>query len=83
MRALRREGLRSRIFLQIHDELVLECPDEEVDRAAALTRRVMEDCCYPWLRGEDPRFPVVPPITVDLKAGRDLAGLKKFNTTGV
>ncbi len=41
-RALRAEGLRSRMILQVHDELLLECPPEEADRAAQLLREAME-----------------------------------------
>ncbi len=41
--ALRREGLQSRLILQVHDELLLECPPEEADRAAELLQREMEN----------------------------------------
>ena len=41
-RALREAGLRSRLILQVHDELLLECPPEEADRAAELLREAME-----------------------------------------
>ena len=41
--ALRKEGLRSRLILQVHDELLLECPPEEADHAAELLKRCMED----------------------------------------
>ncbi len=41
-RALRAAGLRSRLILQVHDELLLECPPEEADRAAEILRREME-----------------------------------------
>ncbi len=41
--ALRRENLRSRLILQVHDELLLECPPEEVSQAAALLTRCMEE----------------------------------------
>ena len=40
--ALRAENLQSRLILQVHDELLLECPPEEADRAAALLREAME-----------------------------------------
>ena len=40
--ALRREGLRSRLILQVHDELLLECPPEEAEQAARLLQEAME-----------------------------------------
>ncbi|MBP3636230.1 MAG: DNA polymerase I [Clostridia bacterium] len=41
--ALHRENLRSRLILQVHDELLLECPPEEVERASALLKKCMEE----------------------------------------
>ena len=41
-RALREAGLQSRLILQVHDELLLECPPEEADQAAELLRAAME-----------------------------------------
>ena len=40
--ALRAQELRARMILQVHDELVVEAPTEEVEAVAALMRRVME-----------------------------------------
>ena len=40
--ALSREGLRSRLVLQVHDELVLETPDSEVSAVERLVGDVME-----------------------------------------
>lgn len=40
--ALKREGLRSRLILQVHDELLLECPPEEVPAASRLLQQCME-----------------------------------------
>lgn len=40
--ALRKAGMRSRLILQVHDELLLECPPEETEQAAALLREAME-----------------------------------------
>ena len=41
-RALRDQGLRSRLILQVHDELDFECPVGEVDRLIAMVREEME-----------------------------------------
>ncbi len=40
--ALRREKLQSRLILQVHDELLLECSPEEVDTAARILQEAME-----------------------------------------
>ncbi|WP_249732397.1 DNA polymerase I [Roseococcus sp. SDR] len=40
--ALRDAGLKSRMLLQVHDELVLEVPEAEIEAAGAILRRVME-----------------------------------------
>lgn len=39
---LREEGLRSRMLLQVHDELVFEVPEEELDTMKQLVPQVME-----------------------------------------
>lgn len=39
---LQAEGLASRLIMQIHDELVLECPSDEADRVAERVRHEME-----------------------------------------
>jgi DNA polymerase-1 len=41
-RALSGAGLRSRILLQVHDELLIEVPAEELESAAGLVRTAME-----------------------------------------
>ncbi len=39
---LKAEGLRSRLLLQVHDELLFEAPEHEAAQLAALAKRVME-----------------------------------------
>lgn len=39
---LRTEGLRARLILQVHDELIVEAPREEAERAAAILQEEME-----------------------------------------
>lgn len=41
-KALRDEGLQARMLLQVHDELVFEAPEKEVEKTALAVRRVME-----------------------------------------
>ncbi len=41
-RSLRASGLRARLLLQVHDELLMEAPREEVEPAAALLKEAME-----------------------------------------
>ena len=60
--ALADEGLRARLILQIHDELVLEAPDAELEVACALVRDAME---HP--------HPLDVPLVVDLGVGRTWA----------
>jgi DNA polymerase-1 len=40
--ALRKEGLKTRMLLQVHDELILEAPDDEVTRVRDLVKNEME-----------------------------------------
>ncbi|MEX2255929.1 MAG: DNA polymerase, partial [Acidimicrobiia bacterium] len=42
-RALEAPGIRSRLILQVHDEVILEVPPEEKDAMADLVRTVMAD----------------------------------------
>jgi DNA polymerase I len=56
--ALRTAGLRSRLLLQVHDELVLESPDEELDAIVPLLRDAMGGAAQ-----------LVVPLVVDVKVG--------------
>jgi DNA polymerase-1 len=40
--ALLESGLSAQMLLQVHDELVLECPQEELHKTAAIIQKVME-----------------------------------------
>ena len=57
-RALRDAGLRTRLVLQIHDELLFEAPEDEVDQASELVCREMSNA-----------FEMDPPLEVDAGAG--------------
>jgi DNA polymerase-1 len=45
--ALAREGLHARMLLQVHDELLFEAPEAEVERTAEVVKAAMEGACAP------------------------------------
>ena len=45
-RRLRDEGLAAKLILQVHDELIVECPEAEKERAAALLQEEMENAVH-------------------------------------
>jgi DNA polymerase-1 len=57
--ALGRAGLRARMLLQVHDELLFEVPEDELSRARAVVREAMEGV-----------HALDVPLVVDQKAGR-------------
>ncbi len=59
-RALRGVGTKTRLVLQIHDELLFEGPPSEMDNAVELVRREM--CAA---------YELDPPLEVDVGVGRD------------
>ena len=59
-RRLRKAGLQTRLVLTIHDELLFEGPEEEVEEAAAIVREEMESACE-----------LDPPLKVDLGVGEN------------
>jgi DNA polymerase-1 len=63
--ALAAEGVGASMLLQIHDELVLEAPEDTVDEAAAVTRAVMEGIVS-----------LDVPLVVDTATGANLAECK-------
>jgi DNA polymerase-1 len=58
-------GLRARMLLQVHDELVLEVPRSEVDAAVPILRSTMEEA-----------LKLDVPLTVDVKVGDDWESMK-------
>jgi DNA polymerase I len=57
---LRAAGLETRLVLQIHDELLFEGPEAEVERAAEIVRREMAVA-----------FDMDPPLEVDVGSGEN------------
>jgi DNA polymerase-1 len=63
-RRLKSEKSKTRMILQVHDELVLEAPEKEAGSASALLREEMERA-----------FPLAVPLKVSLSEGRSWAEL--------
>ncbi len=58
--ALVAAGLSGRMLLQVHDELVLECPDQELLATAQLVQAVMEDA-----------YTLSIPLMTDARSGKN------------
>ncbi len=43
--SLKKESLKARLIMQVHDELIVECPAEEKERVEGLLRHEMENAC--------------------------------------
>ena len=59
---LKQEGLAAKLILQVHDELIVECPKEEADRVCELLRYEMEHAAQ-----------LSVPLTVDVHTGHSWA----------
>ena len=59
-RRLKAEHMRSRLILQVHDELILETPEEEIELAKQVLKEEMEAACA-----------LKAPLTVEAACGQD------------
>jgi DNA polymerase-1 len=69
--AMRSRGLRSQMLLQVHDELVFETDEVELETLATLAREVMESA-----------LPLDVPLTIDLKVGTNWEQMDRLQETG-
>jgi DNA polymerase I len=56
--ALLQAGLHGRMLLQVHDELVLECPQTELNETIHVVRKIMENA-----------YPISIPLTTEARSG--------------
>jgi DNA polymerase-1 len=63
-RQLTARGLRSRMLLQVHDELLFEAPPDELAALEALVVEIMESA-----------LDLAVPLRVDVKVGEDWAAV--------
>ena len=55
---LKKEGLNAKMLLQVHDEIVLECPIDELEQTAAMVSQIMQAA-----------YPLQIPLKTDSRSG--------------
>jgi 5'-3' exonuclease len=63
-------GYKTKMILQVHDELVFEVPEKELKQAAKLVKDTMENC-----------FKLDIPLVVELKVGKNWGVMKPLKLT--
>jgi DNA polymerase-1 len=66
-RDIRRRGLASKMLLQVHDELIFNVPEAELEIMKELVRQHMEHAVE-----------LSVPLTVDVKAGHDWYAMEEI-----
>ena len=64
---LEKEGLKTKMILQVHDELVFEVPEKEKKKVAETVKNVMENC-----------YKLDVPLVVELKSGKNWGQMKSI-----
>lgn len=57
--AIKDAGLKAKMLLQVHDELVLECPEKELQKTARLVQETMSNA-----------YPLSIPLSTEARAGK-------------
>jgi DNA polymerase I len=68
-KAIREAGLKGQVLLQVHDELVVEVPEEEALETARLVRETMENA-----------YALSIPLETEARLGRDWGHMKKVDS---
>ncbi len=63
--ALKAAGLKAKILLQVHDELVLECPKDEMEKTARLVQETMANA-----------YPMSIPLSTEARSGQSWGGMQ-------
>lgn len=63
--ALKSAGLKAKMLLQVHDELVLECPAKEMEKTAQIVRKTMANA-----------YPMSIPLETEARAGINWGEMK-------
>ncbi len=62
---LKAAGLKAKMLLQVHDELVLECPKEEMEQTARLVQETMSNA-----------YPLSIPLSTEARSGQSWGGMQ-------
>lgn len=66
--ALKLAGLQGQMLLQVHDEIVLECPQSELEKTAKVVQKTMEEA-----------YPLSIPLSTEARAGVSWGAMKVLN----
>ncbi len=66
--ALQKAGLKTQMLLQVHDELIFEVPDAEIDKAMKVVKDVMEHALEPSV-----------PLVTEARLGSNWGELEKVD----
>ena len=61
-RSLEESGLKAKLVLQVHDELIVECPEEEAEQVSAILEKSMSGIAS-----------LSVPLVVDVQVGHSWA----------
>jgi len=64
--ALAKARLSARMLLQVHDELLFEVPEAELEETAEVVKEVMENACHPAIE-------LTVPLTAEVGTGPNWA----------
>jgi len=62
--ALHSKKLKAEMLLQVHDELIFEVPEAEVDATISIVKKIMEDAPHPAIQ-------LAVPLQVDARAAKN------------
>ena len=63
--ALKEAGLKAKMLLQVHDELVFECPEKELKKTAQVIQDVMTNA-----------YPLIIPLSTEARYGKNWGDMK-------
>jgi DNA polymerase-1 len=67
--ALKEAGLKGKMLLQVHDELVIECPEKELKKTARIVQDVMANA-----------FPLDIPLLTEARYGKNWGDMQAIDS---